>query len=59
MVLGRDLDTHRSVYGNYDLVDEDGYVPTVGTDAYKDYMVAFAESHPDQMPDRPWNRCRK
>ncbi|SDK57740.1 cytochrome C [Aliiruegeria lutimaris] len=45
------LDTHRSVYGNYDLVDEDGYVPTVGTDAYKEYMVAFAESHPDQMPD--------
>ncbi len=45
------LDTHRSVYGNYTLVDEDGYVPTVGTDAYKEYMVAFAESHPDQMPD--------
>ncbi|WP_422378382.1 hypothetical protein [Roseibium sp.] len=44
------LDTHRSVYGNYDLVDEDGYVPTVGTDAYKDYMVAFAEAHPDQLP---------
>ena len=44
------IDTHRSVYGNYDLVDEDGNVPTVGTDAYKEYMVAFAESHPDQMP---------
>ena len=45
------IDTHRSVYGNYDLVDEDGNVPTVGTDAYKAYMVAFTEAHPDQMPD--------
>jgi hypothetical protein len=45
------IDTHRSVYGNYDLVDEDGNVPVVGTDAYKEYMVAFTEAHPDQMPD--------
>lgn len=44
------LDTHQSVYGNYDLVDEDGAVPSVGTDAYKEYMVAFSESHPEQMP---------
>lgn len=44
------IDTHRSVYGNYDLVDEDGNVPSVGTDEYKDYMVAFIEAHPDQMP---------
>ncbi|MDU8929963.1 hypothetical protein RXV86_21465 [Alisedimentitalea sp. MJ-SS2] len=44
------IDTHRSVYGNYNLVDDDGYTPTVGTDAYKEYMVAFAESHPDQLP---------
>ena len=44
------IDTHRSVYGNYDLVDEDGNVPVVGTDTYKEYMVAFAEAHPDQMP---------
>lgn len=43
------IDTHRSVYGNYSLVDEDGFVPTVGTEAYQDYMVAFAESHPDQL----------
>lgn len=44
------LDTHQSVYGNYTLVDDDGYVPTVGTDAYKEYMVAFAEAHPEQIP---------
>ena len=28
------LDTRRSVYGNYTPVDEDGYEPAVGTDAY-------------------------
>ncbi len=44
------IDTHQAVYGNYDLVDEDGSVPMVGTDAYKEYMTAFAESHPEQMP---------
>ena len=38
------------VWGNYDLTDEDGPVPTVGTDAYRDYMQAFVEAHPDQMP---------
>lgn len=36
--------------GNYDLKDEDGPRPSVGTDAYKDYMEAFAKRHPDQMP---------
>lgn len=45
------LDTHRSVYGNYTLVDDDGYEPTVGTDAYKEYMLAYAEAHPDQLVD--------
>ncbi len=44
------VDTNRSIYGNYDLVDEDGYEPTVGTDAYKGYMLAYAEAHPDQLP---------
>lgn len=40
------------VYGNYDVIDEDGVVPAVGTDAYKKYMTAFAKDHPDQMPKR-------
>ncbi len=44
------IDTHQSVYGNYDLVDEDGYEPQVGTEAYAAYMVAFAEQHPEQIP---------
>ena len=43
------LDTHRSVYGNYSLVDEDGPDPIVGTDAYREYMIAYAEAHPDQL----------
>ncbi len=38
------------VWGNYDLVDEDGPVPAVGTEAYREYMTAFVEAHPDQMP---------
>ena len=41
---------HKVTLGNYDLKDEDGIRPSVGTDAYKDYMVAFAKRHPDQMP---------
>ena len=41
---------HKVTLGNYDLKDEDGPRPSVGTDAYKDYMVAFASAHPDQMP---------
>jgi len=44
------LDTRQSVYGNYDLVDEDGPEPMVGTDAYKEYMLAYIENHPEQMP---------
>ncbi|MCY4153010.1 MAG: hypothetical protein OXE94_12375 [Aestuariivita sp.] len=45
------IDTHRSVYGNYSLVDEDGFEPTIGTEAYREYMIAYAEAHPDQLVD--------
>jgi len=38
------------VWGNYDLIDEDGPEPLVGTDAYKQYMIDFVAAHPDQMP---------
>ena len=41
---------HKVRLGNYDLKDEDGPRPSVGTVAYKDYMEAFAIRHPDQMP---------
>ncbi len=38
------------VWGNYTQKDEDGIEPSIGTDAYKKYMVNFARAHPDQMP---------
>ena len=37
-------------WGNYTIQDEDGPVPAVGTDAYKEYMTRFVAAHPDQMP---------
>ncbi|MEG3638606.1 multiheme c-type cytochrome [Magnetococcus sp. PR-3] len=39
-------------WGNYDIIDEDGPVPSVGTKAYKKYMRQFTKDHPDQMPKR-------
>lgn len=41
---------HKVVWGNYDLMDDDGPVPIVGTETYKKYMTAYAKAHPDQMP---------
>ncbi len=41
---------HKVVWGNYDLTDDDGPTPTVGSDAYKAYMTKFVADHPDQMP---------
>lgn len=43
-------DDHKVVWGNYDLKDEDGSEPAVGTEAYVDYMTAMAAAHPDQFP---------
>jgi len=40
----------KSHWANYDIDDEDGAVPAVGTEAYKTYMAAFISAHPDQMP---------
>ncbi len=40
----------KAVWANYSLLDEDGPEPAVGTDAYKEYMKAYIEAHPDQMP---------
>ncbi|MDX1606521.1 MAG: hypothetical protein R3202_10045, partial [Candidatus Competibacterales bacterium] len=45
-------DDHTVVWGNYSLEDADGPTPAVGTDAYKQYMTAFVEAHPDQIPSR-------
>ncbi len=38
------------VWGNYDLKDEDGSRPEIGTEAYKDYMEKMVAAHPDQFP---------
>ena len=38
------------VWGNYDLNDDDGPEPAVGTEAYKAYMTAMIAAHPDQFP---------
>ncbi len=38
------------VWGNYDLEDEDGPEPAVGTDAYLTYMTKMVAAHPDQFP---------
>ncbi|MFQ5563117.1 MAG: cytochrome C [Parvularculaceae bacterium] len=41
---------HKVVWGNYDMQDEDGPEPAVGSPAYRAYMTGFAEAHPDQVP---------
>ena len=41
---------HKVIWGNYDLVDEDGPEPIVGSDAYIAYMTEYVAAHPDQMP---------
>jgi len=38
------------VWGNYELTDDDGPEPIVGTDAYINYMTEFVAAHPDQIP---------
>ena len=40
---------YKAVFGNYDLKDDDGPTPAVGTEAYKKYMKAFVKAHPDQI----------
>lgn len=45
------LKDRKAVYGNYTQKDEDGPEPAVGTDAYRQYMLAMIENFPDQFPD--------
>jgi hypothetical protein len=37
-------------WGNYDVSDDDGPVPTIGTDQYKKYMQAMITAWPKQFP---------
>ncbi len=43
---------YKAHWGNYDVRDEDGLTPAVGTKAYKAYMTDFAKNHPDQILER-------
>jgi hypothetical protein len=46
----KEVQNHKVPWGNYDIKDEDGSVPSVGTDEYKEYMKAMTAAHPDQFP---------
>ena len=46
----KEVQNYKVPWGNYDVNDKDGLVPMVGTQAYKDYMVAMIDAHPDQYP---------
>ncbi len=41
---------HKVPWGNYDVKDGDGPVPSVGTDAYKAYMKDMVAAHKEQFP---------
>jgi hypothetical protein len=44
------LENHKVPWGNYDVKDGDGPVPSVGTDAYKAYMKDMIAAHKEQFP---------
>jgi len=46
----KEVQNHKVPWGNYDIKDEDGQVPTVGTDEYKAYMKVMTAAHKDQFP---------
>ncbi len=43
---------YKAHYGNFDIEDEDGLEPAIGTEAYKKYMLAMAKANPDQFPTK-------
>ena len=47
-----EVQNHKVPWGNYDVEDTDGLVPTVGTEAYKEYMAAMLKAHTDQFPTK-------
>jgi hypothetical protein len=44
------VQNYKVPWGNYDVKDKDGTVPTIGTPEYKSYMEAMIKAHPDQFP---------
>ncbi|MGB5706642.1 MAG: hypothetical protein WBM41_07405, partial [Arenicellales bacterium] len=45
-----EVQSYKVPWGNYDVVDEDGPIPSVGTDEYKEYMTAMIAAHKEQFP---------
>ncbi|MDH3634528.1 MAG: cytochrome C [Gammaproteobacteria bacterium] len=45
-----EVQNHKVPWGNYDVKDGDGPVPSVGTDAYKAYMKDMIAAHKEQFP---------
>lgn len=48
----KEVQEHNVPWGNYDIKDDDGIVPAVGTKAYKDYMTTMIKAHPKQFPKK-------
>ncbi|MFQ5890313.1 MAG: cytochrome C [Gemmatimonadota bacterium] len=46
----REVQYYKVPYGNYAVADEDGQIPSVGTEAYKAYMGRLIAAYPDQFP---------
>ncbi len=46
----REVQNYKVPWGNYDVKDEDGPTPEVGTEEYQKYMLAMISAYPDQFP---------
>ncbi len=46
----KEVQNHKVPWGNYDVKDGDGPVPSVGTDEYKAYMKDMIAAHKEQFP---------
>ena len=46
----KEVQNYNVPWGNYDIKDEDGSVPTRGTEEYKKYMAVMTKAHPKQFP---------
>ncbi len=46
----KEVQNHKVPWGNYDVKDDDGPVPAVGTPEYKAYMKDMIAAHKDQFP---------
>ena len=47
-----EVQNHKVPWGNYAVSDPDGDTPTIGTPAYKSYIMAKMKDHPEQFPKK-------